>query len=282
MVSYKTEKHHKNEWKNRKSARYKYTSAIRILEVIPIKLARQSRKFDLYMNLVHSGFDFLENDVLVISSKYVSVSQGCLISLNRVKVSQKANAISKRFQIQKELAEIILRESDCILMGMPGYLLTTKDGILAPNAGIDRSNVPPRQVVLYPVNPFLLAKNLRLKFRINLGVNLAVVFSDSRLMPTRIGTTGLAIAAAGFEPVEDQRGKRDLFGNVLRVTMKAIADDFATIGVMIMGESDESIPVVIIRGAQMKRTERDLTWRDMTIEPSQDIYMRNIAYEFSR
>jgi F420-0:gamma-glutamyl ligase len=64
--------------------------------------------------------------------------------------------------------------------------------------------------------------------------------------------------------------------------MKAIADDFATIGVMIMGESDESIPVVIIRGAQMKRTERDLTWRDMTIEPSQDIYMRNIAYEFSR
>jgi coenzyme F420-0:L-glutamate ligase / coenzyme F420-1:gamma-L-glutamate ligase len=271
-----------NEWKNRKSGRYKNTSAIRILEVIPIKLARQSRKFDLYMNLVQSGFHFLDNDVLVISSKYVSISQGCLISLDRVKVSHKAIAISKKFHIQKELAEIILRESDCVLMGMPGYLLTIKDGILAPNAGIDRSNVPPGQVVLYPVNPFLLAKNLRLKFQINLGINLAIIFSDSRLMPTRIGTTGLAIAAAGLEPVEDQRGKKDLFGNVLRVTMKAIADDFATIGVMIMGESNESMPAVIIRGAQLKRTERDLTWRDMTIEPSQDIYMRNIACDFSR
>ena len=72
-------------------------------------------------------------------------------------------------------------------------------------------------------------------------------------MPTRIGTTGLAIAAAGLEPVEDQRGKKDLFGNVLRVTMKAIADDFATIGVMTMGESNESMPAVIIRGAQQKR-----------------------------
>ena len=64
--------------------------------------------------------------------------------------------------------------------------------------------------------------------------------------------------------------------------MKAIADDFATIGVMTMGESNESMPAVIIRGAQQKRTERDLTWRDMTIEPSQDIYMRNIACDFSR
>jgi coenzyme F420-0:L-glutamate ligase len=202
--------------------------------------------------------------------------------LDRTIVSKKAKAISEKFHIQKELAEIILREADSIIMGMPGYLLTIKDGNLAPNAGIDKSNISAGKVVLYPPNPFQLAKNLRLKFRVNLGLNIAVIFSDSRLMPTRIGTTGVAIAASGLEPVEDQRGKKDLFGKVLKVTIKAIADDFATIGVMTMGEGDESIPAVIIRGVQFRRREEDLDWRNMAVEPSQDIYLRNIAYNFSR
>jgi F420-0:gamma-glutamyl ligase len=101
-------------------------------------------------------------------------------------------------------------------------------------------------------------------------------------MPTRIGTTGVAIAASGLEPVEDQRGKKDLFGNVLKVTIKAIADDLATIGVMTMGEGDESIPAVIIRGVHFRRREEDLDWRNMAVEPSQDIYLRKIAYDFSR
>src|SRR5215831_13808852 len=245
-----------------------HTNLIKILKIIPIKLPRQSGKFDLFTNLVQSGFHFLDDDVLVLSSKYVSISEGSIISLNRVKASHEAIAISKKFYIQKELAEIILREADSIIMGIPGYLLTSKDGILAPNAGIDRSNVPPGKVVLYPANPFLIARNLRLKFRIDQGVNISVIFSDSRLMPTRIGTTGLAIAASGLEPVEDLRGKTDLFGNVLRVTLKALADDFSTIGVMTMGESSESTPAVIIRGAQVWRREEDLDWQNMTIEPS--------------
>jgi coenzyme F420-0:L-glutamate ligase len=199
-----------------------------------------------------------------------------------VKVSKRAKVISEKFHIQKELAEIILREADNIIMGMPGYLLTIKDGNLAPNAGIDKSNISSGRVVLYPANPFQLAKNLRLKFRVDLGLNIAVIFSDSRLMPTRIGTTGVAIAASGLEPVEDQRGKKDLFGNVLKVTIKAIADDLATIGVMTMGEGDESIPAVIIRGVHFRRREEDLDWRNMAVEPSQDIYLRKIAYDFSR
>jgi coenzyme F420-0:L-glutamate ligase len=219
---------------------------------------------------------------LIVSSKYVSISQGSFISLDRVKVSKRAKAISEKFHMQKELAEIILREADSIIMGMPGYLLTIKNGNLAPNAGIDKSNILSGRVVLYPANPFQLAKNLRLKFRVNLGLNIAVIFSDSRLMPTRIGTTGVAIAASGLEPVEDQRGKKDLFGNVLKVTIKAVADDLATIGVMIMGEGDESIPAVIIRGVQFRRREEDLDWRDMAVEPSQDVYLRKIAYDFSR
>lgn len=263
------------QWRSRIRIICKYAFVDRPLEAIPLKLPRQFKKFDIYASLVNSGFVFQENDVLVISSKYVSISEGSVISLDKVRVSSKAAAMAKKFHIQEQLAEIVLRESDYVLRGMPGYLLTFKNGVLAPNAGIDKSNVPPGFAVLYPSNPFRFAKNLRLKFLINFGTNLAIIVSDSRLMPTRIGTTGIAIGASGFEPVEDQRGKKDLFGNVLRVTIKAIADELATIGVMIMGESNESIPAVIIRGANVRRSGRDINWRDMAIEPENDIYMRS-------
>jgi F420-0:gamma-glutamyl ligase len=96
-------------------------------------------------------------------------------------------------------------------------------------------------------------------------------------MPTRIGTTGVAIGVSGLEPVEDLRGKRDLFGNKLQVTIKATADALSTIGVFVMGESNEGIPVVIIRGASVKFTERKLSSNDMAVDSKIDIYLRNIS-----
>jgi F420-0:gamma-glutamyl ligase len=110
---------------------------------------------------------------------------------------------------------------------------------------------------------------LQLKY----GFNLGVVIADSRLMPTRIGTTGVAIACSGFSPVEDLRGKKDLFGNVLRVTQRAVADGLATMGIVIMGESDESRPAAIIRGAEVEWSNKKFCWRDMAVAPEIDIYL---------
>lgn len=95
-------------------------------------------------------------------------------------------------------------------------------------------------------------------------------------MPTRMGCTGIAIGVSGFNPVDDERGKKDLFGKKLRVTFKATADCLATIGVFVMGESNESIPIVVIRGANVKKTERNLSMKDMTVNPRIDIYLRNM------
>jgi coenzyme F420-0:L-glutamate ligase len=153
-------------------------------------------------------------------------------------------------------------------------LLAIRDGTIAPNAGIDKSNVPRGYAILYPRDPFEIAEKLRLKFLAELGIRVGIVIADSRLMPTRIGTTGVAIACAGFEPVEDQRGKRDLFGNVLRVTFKATADAIATMGVAIMGESDESTPAAVVRGANVLWSGNMFSSKDMTVEASQDIYLR--------
>ncbi|HEY9490405.1 MAG TPA: coenzyme F420-0:L-glutamate ligase, partial [Nitrososphaeraceae archaeon] len=111
---------------------------------------------------------------------------------------------------------------------------------------------------------------------VNLGIKVGVVIADSRLMPTRIGTIGVALASAGFEPVEDQRGKRDLFGNILKVTLKAVSDSIAATGVAVMGEGSESTPIVVIRGIRVIATDRKLSWHDMAVDARQDIYIRGL------
>ena len=251
------------------------------MEILPIKIPKKDVGFDLFKTIIDSGFNFQENDIVVISSKFVSISEGSLIDLKGVKVTKKAKILASRFKMDAKIAELVLRESDYMVSGIPGFLLTINNGMIAPNAGIDKSNSPPGKIILYPKDSFSSANKLRQKFLQNLGINVGIVVSDSRLMPTRIGCTGIAVGVSGFEPVEDERGKKDLFGKKLRVTFKSTADCLATMGVFVMGESNESIPIVVIRGAEVNRTDRNLSMKDMTVEPKIDIYLRNLpSYDF--
>jgi coenzyme F420-0:L-glutamate ligase len=244
-----------------------------VVEVLPISIKTQRRRFDLFGTL--QGFSYKYNDIVVISSKFVSMSEGSIVKLSKVKVRKKAKELATKNHMDAKLAELVLRESEYVMRTrVPGFLLAIRDGTIAPNAGIDKSNVPRGYAILYPRDPFETAEKLKLKFLAELGIRVGVVIADSRLMPTRIGTTGVAIACAGFEPVEDQRGRRDLFGNVLRVTFKAVADALATMGVAVMGESDESTPAAVIRGANVIWSDKKFSWKDMAVEPLQDIYLR--------
>ena len=247
------------------------------MEIFPIKIPKKSSGFDLFRAILESKFYFKEDDILVVSSKFVSMSEGSLVDLKKVKVSKKAKELALRFKMDERIAQLTLQESQHIVSGIPGFLLTTNDGMIAPNAGIDKSNCPPRKVIVYPKNSFRSAKLLRRKLFEKLGKRIGVVISDSRLMPTRIGCSGIAIGVSGFEPVDDERGKKDLFGKKLRVTFKATADCLATIGVFVMGEANESVPIVVIRGADVDITERRLSMKDMTVEPNIDIYLRNLS-----
>jgi coenzyme F420-0:L-glutamate ligase/coenzyme F420-1:gamma-L-glutamate ligase len=246
------------------------------LEVLPIHSSIKRGKFDVFDSLVASGLKFRNGDIIVISSKFVSMSEGALLKLSKIKVSKKAQIIASRFHMNRKIAEITLRESDYVLGGLTGFLLSIRDGMIAPNAGIDKSNAPSGYIILYPEDAFKSAENLRMKFLINRKIRVGVVIADSRLMPTRIGTVGVAIACSGFEPVEDERGKKDLFGHALKVTLRAVADGLATTGVAVMGEGSESIPAVIIRGFKVTPTDRKLSKDDMTIDPGQDIYIRGV------
>ena len=242
----------------------------------PIKIKTKRKMFDLFGTIISSKFKFKANDILVLSSKFVSMSEGSVLDLQKIKPSNKAKEIAKNYQMDPTLVEAVIRESDIIFGGLPGFLLTIRRGILAPNAGIDKSNVPSNNIICLPNDPFLSAETLRLEFLTQLGIQVGIIISDSRLMPTRIGTTGVAIGCAGIEPVEDQRGNKDLFGNILKYTLKATADSLATMGTFVMGESNESIPVVVIRGINIAFTDRRLSWEDLAIDYETDIYFRSM------
>jgi len=134
-------------------------------------------------------------------------------------------------------------------------VLTMNRGFLYPNAGIDHSNAPPGHVVLFPENPKRSAAGIRR--RMAEGKKIGIIIGDSRTHPLRLGCVGVALACEGLEPVEDARGRKDLFGRELQITRKAVADNLVSAAQVVMGEGDEGIPAVIIRNSPVPIQEVD-------------------------
>ena len=94
---------------------------------------------------------------------------------------------------------------------------------------------------------------------------LGLILTDSWLMPGRYGTTGIAIAMAGFQPIKDERGKQDLFGNAMTVTQIGVADSLAACAQVVMGERDEATPFAVARGADIEFTDAPLTAEEFAV-----------------
>ena len=111
-----------------------------MVEVLPIHIGIRKKRFDLFASL--QGFDYKDDDIIVISSKFVSMSEGALVDMGKVRAGKKARALAKKCHMDAKMAELVLKESDYVVKGVPGFLLAVRDGMIAPNAGIDKSNVP--------------------------------------------------------------------------------------------------------------------------------------------
>jgi coenzyme F420-0:L-glutamate ligase len=193
------------------------------------------------------------NDIFIIAESAVATSEGQLINLNTITPTPQANALGKQYQVDPREAQLILQEADEILGGVPSVILTITKGILSPNAGIDASNAPPNHVILLPKNPQKSAERIQRELENHYHCRLAVIISDSRTQPLRLGTVGVALACSGIEPVEDARGTTDLYGNTLTITRKATADNLTSAAQLLMGEAAESTPAVIARGIKTKK-----------------------------
>jgi len=246
---------------------------VSVLQVLGIKTDLISPGDDLVESLekamAGSGLDLQDGDILVVSESTVATAEGRVVALHDVTPGPLALSMAARYSKDPREMELILQESDEIMGGIPGVVLTLREGFLYPNAGIDNSNAPPGHVVLFPADAQKSAFEIR--ERMAKGRRIAVIIGDSRTHPLRLGCVGVALACAGLEPVEDARGQKDLFGRELKITRKAVADNLVSAAQIVMGEGDEGIPAVIIRDAPVQISEKSTVMP--TIPPQECMYI---------
>ncbi len=247
------------------------------MQVFPIKtrliIPSDSILDVIFKGVEDAGLEIQDNDILAIAETPLGTTEGRLVLLTEVVPSEEAKGIARKFDMLPEVAQLVLQEADDILGGIPHVLLTIKNNTLMANAGVDKSNAPPGYASLLPVDARASAERLRNEILDQLGKKVGVLVIDSRTQPLRLGNIGMALGVAGFRPVADDRGRKDLFGNVLRVTRRAIADNLASACTAVMGESDESIPAVIIRDAPVEYVDKSFDSSEMWISPSECMYM---------
>ncbi|MCL4104008.1 UNVERIFIED_CONTAM: hypothetical protein GTU68_034870, partial [Idotea baltica] len=211
-------------------------------------------------SLADNELTLRDNDVLVVAQKVVSKAEDCYVKLADVVPGPEAVALARKADKDPRQMELVLRESREVVRVRPGVVIVEhRNGYVHANAGIDKSNIAieegdPR-VLLLPDNPDLSAQNLRQVLSQSAEVQLKVVINDSAGRAWRNGTVGIAIGTAGFEPLFNQIGEQDLYGNVLEVTEAAVADELAAAASLVMGQAAEACPVVVARGLNLASAE---------------------------
>ena len=198
-------------------------------------------------------------DVLIVAQKIVSKSEGRYADVATIEPSPRAIALAAEVDKDPRFVEVVLSESKRVVRHRPGLLIVEhRLGFVMANAGIDHSNVSPtdgERVLLLPEDPDGSACALREHLAEVFGARVAVIISDSFGRAWRKGTVGVALGAAGLPALIDMRGRPDLFGRALQVTETGFADEIAAAAGLLMGQADEAVPMVLVRGLSWSAPE---------------------------
>ncbi|MFW9820105.1 MAG: coenzyme F420-0:L-glutamate ligase [Candidatus Thorarchaeota archaeon] len=209
--------------------------------------------------LKQNNLDLKERDIIVIAQSIISKSNGRTQNLSKIIPSERAIEIHESLKQKAkihglpekvpELVQLILDESRQLVKNEHVLITETKHGFICADAGIDKSNTDGEGIItLLPENPDQDAEKIRKELKKKTRMDIAVIISDSFGRPFRLGAIGTAIGVSGINPILDMRGKKDLFGYELQTTIIGQVDSLAAAAQLIMGESDEGIPIVLIRG----------------------------------
>jgi coenzyme F420-0:L-glutamate ligase len=224
----------------------------------------------ILQTLQHQSLELQNKDVIVLAETPTAIAQGRFVNLDEVTPSDEALDLAEKYKLEPKMAEVIIQQSDKIYGGVPHALLCEKDGFLTENAGVDQSNAPEGYVILSPTYDYI--NKIRISLEKQTGKKIGLVMTDSRTMPLKRGVTGVATQVSGMEAVHDERGKSDLYGRELKMTFRAIADDLAAAAQLLIGESSELIPAVLIRGAPITLTEK--MQHDPKMSADECVYMQ--------
>lgn len=231
----------------------------------------------LYFALMQNQIELRDGDILVIAQKIVSKAENRLVNLSQVTPSERALEIAGQIGKDPRLVELILSESNSVLRTRPGTIIVEhKAGFVCANAGIDHSNVMGPDgntedwVLLLPENSDRSAMQMREHFEQASGARVGVMIIDSHGRAWRNGVVGVAIGISGMPGLVDLRGKPDMFGYHLRVTTVAAADELAGSASLVMGQADERVPAVHVRGFPFPL--RDGKFEELRRPTEQDLF----------
>jgi coenzyme F420-0:L-glutamate ligase/coenzyme F420-1:gamma-L-glutamate ligase len=209
---------------------------------------------DLASALVDTGTELVAGDIVVVSSKVVSKTEGRAV-----------RGRSRDDVIAEETVDVVARRGDL-------QIVRTRHGLVLAAAGVDSSNVEPGVLLPLPLDPDASARSLRARLHEDCGVLIGVVISDTAGRPWRVGQTDIAIGVAGVTPVVDLAGTVDRNGNELRVTAPAVADEVAAAAELVMGKA-AGTPFAVVRGLSHLVTVRDGPGaRSIVRRPEDDLF----------
>ncbi|HMT06244.1 MAG: coenzyme F420-0:L-glutamate ligase [Solirubrobacterales bacterium] len=231
-----------------------------LLEILPVEgLPEVDVAFNLG-NAIAERITLSEGDIIAVSQKIVSKSEGRVVRLDQTDPGPAAVALAGRTGKDPRLVQQILNESREVIRidEERGILITeTHHGFVCANAGIDQSNTANEdEAILLPLDPDGSARRIRVELEAASGKMTAVVVTDSVGRAWRLGQSEVAIGCAGFDPLDDWRGKADQRGRELSATVIAIADQIAAASDLVRGKAS-GIPAVVVRGLERFVTESD-------------------------
>jgi coenzyme F420-0:L-glutamate ligase/coenzyme F420-1:gamma-L-glutamate ligase len=189
-----------------------------------------------------------DGDVVVVTSKIVSKAEGRTIELADVEPSPFATAWSAQWDKDPAVTEVVLREAKRVVRQIGPVLITeTHHGFVCANSGVDQSSSGAHgRLVLLPLDADASARGLRAGFGA-LGVDVAVIVSDTFGRAWREGQTDIAIGIAGIQPIYSYIGQIDPHGHEFRVQAVCTADELAGAAELVKGNTSR-VPVGVIRG----------------------------------
>lgn len=220
---------------------------------------------DLCKEIVNASLDpstgatqLLEDDVIVVTQKIVSKSEGRIVTIDT------SDANAKVALVEKEAVRILRRRGELLIT-------ETAHGFICANAGIDLSNVADGQAALLPVDPDRSARRIRADLFRALGIHVGVIISDTFGRVWRQGVTDVALGCAGVAAVVDLRGSADAHGRILVATEVCVADELASTANIVLGK-DTQWPVAVIRGVPKSWLREGSVKEEIIRRPGDDLF----------
>ena len=231
---------------------------MRALTVLPVVGIPEVRSGDVLADLVAQRAELADGDVIVVTQKVVSKAEGRVVEVDA------SDAAARTALVAAESVRVLRRRDELVVA-------ETRHGFVCANAGIDLSNVPAGRAALLPVDPDRSARRVRDGLRARVGVDVAVIVSDTFGRPWRRGVSDVAIGCAGIAALVDLRGTADASGRALAVTEVAVADELAAAAELVMGKS-AGIPVAVIRGVDPSWRREGSVREELVRHPGEDLF----------